>query len=106
MSNERIDRLDEITRLCTDIEHAVEQADWEVANQLLSRRHQLLEEAFAEPVATAADVEELRTVAEQVMAFDCELMPQADAARGEAAEDLKNLRRGREAAAAYKQISS
>ena len=106
MSAERTKKLDEITRLCTDIEHQVETGNWDIAGQLLSRRHQLLEEAFAEPVETQADVEELQIIAEQVMAFDAELMPLADAARGEAVKDLKKLRRGRNAAAAYKQISS
>lgn len=105
MSAERTQKLDEVTRLCTDIEHHVEAGNWDIAGQLLSRRHQLLEEAFAEPVATQADVEELQIIAEQVMEFDSALMPLADAARGEAAEDLKKLRRGRNAAAAYKQTS-
>ena len=105
MSAERTRKLDEITRLCTDIEHEVEAGNWDIAGQLLSRRQQVLEEAFAEPVESQADVEELQIIAEQVMAFDNELMPLADAARGEAIEDLKKLRRGRNATAAYKQVS-
>jgi len=105
VSDERKKQLDDIVQLCADIDNAVQKADWDVAGKLLSRRHQLVESVFAEPPATTADAEELKTIAEQVMAFDRELMPMADAARGEAAEELKKLRRGREAAEVYKQIS-
>ena len=55
--------------------------------------------------APGADLRIDQIIAEQVMAFDSELMPLADAARGEAIEDLKKLRRGRNATAAYKQNS-
>ncbi|MDH3589041.1 MAG: flagellar protein FliT [Gammaproteobacteria bacterium] len=99
-------QLDDIVRLCTKIESAVREADWEVAGTLLSRRHLLLETVFADAPASAAEAQELQTVAEQVMAFDRELMPMAETARGEAAEEMKKLRRGREAASAYQQNSS
>ncbi|MBT8136181.1 MAG: flagellar protein FliT [Gammaproteobacteria bacterium] len=105
VGSERAEQLEEIFRLCTDIEGAVRNADWDAAGTLLSRRHHLLELAFADTPTTADEVRQLHEVAEQVMTFDRQLMPVAEKARGEAAAELKNLRRGRAAADAYQQNS-
>ncbi|MDH3645498.1 MAG: flagellar protein FliT [Gammaproteobacteria bacterium] len=95
--------FEEIIQLCTRIGEAVREADWDTAGALLSRRHRLLESAFDKPPATDAQAASLMTIAQQVSAFDRELMPVADTARGEAATELKRLRRARLAANTYKQ---
>lgn len=100
------EQLNEVVRLCTDIESAVRSADWEEAGSLLSRRHLLLEAVFSDTPASETELQQLQAVAEQVMAFDRELMPMAETARGDAAEEMKKLRRGRQAASAYQQNSS
>ena len=105
VGSERTENLEQIARLCTDIEGAVRDADWDAAGKLLSRRHRLLELAFADTPTTAEEVRQLHEMAERVMAFDRQLMPVAEKARGQAAAELKNLRRGRAAADAYQQNS-
>lgn len=103
MNSERKEQLDEIVRLCTEIEGAVEHSNWDGVGELLSRRHKLLEEVFAEPAATPGEVQALTVLAKKVMALDNTLKPLADSARGQAAEELKKLRRGRVAADIYEQ---
>ena len=106
VNSERRKQLDEIMQVCTEIESAVQSADWDVAGTLLSRRHQLLAAVFAEPPVNTAEVAALTEVAEQVMAFDADLIPLADAAKGETAQELKKLRQGRAATNVYKQVSN
>ncbi len=100
---DRSERLAEISRLCAKIGHAVERSDWDDAMQMLSRRHQMLEKEFAQQPETVEEAEQLRMLAEQVMAFDRDLMPHADAMRGETLQELKKLRLGREATQVYAQ---
>lgn len=106
MNDERKKQLDEIVRLCTEIEDAVGCSNWESVGELVSRRHGLLEQVFAEPAATPAEVQALTELAKRVLDLDKTLMPLANEARGQAAEEMKQLRRGRVAADIYKQNSS